>query len=1246
MRKLMIRIKSIIALGMVFALTTNSFDINQVVMVKAQENSILSNSKIEAEAFDQIYLASTEQIETPQGENENSEGDTQAITRTGNGSYTVYNNIDFGGNTTVFTARYDAESDFSGEIELWIDSTRSPDNTLSGGKQIGTFSTTSTDFYQTGYCNLDKPVSGVHNLYLVFKPDKDSSYTCKLNWFYFSKKINSIEISEPTKVKYHIGESIHAYNDVVIKAKYSDGTTGYEYIGKQEITGFNSTKPEPSQQITIAVRGYQASYPITILDDLLSITTPNKIPSVENGTPKTESALGLPSKVSILTLAGKSQVEVKWKLDAAGYDPAIKHSQDFKVTGSINLPQGVDNTKNLSLEVIIDVHALQADGFQFSFMSISDIHISSASKLSSNTFQKRNLLLALQDASYYKCGLISVVGDLTENGFKSEYSNLKQIMDTYNNITTYYTMGNHDVRYQSSFSSTVKNFNQGTGMSVSASKPYYDKWINGYHFIYLCTESNNKDSAYISDTQISWLDKKLSEKSVLSKPIFVFLHQPISLTLPTKTISNVSISDSVQDKKLLEVLGKYPQSILFNGHIHNELVGGRTLYNAKSCTMLRDGAAGKGSDNKGTDPEGMIVDVYSDKIVVNGRHFAKKTTIYQTTIMNHSNANLLLDKQAPTAPKNLSVTHKTDKQIMLSWEDSVDEYSTKYNNVGLAGYDIYKDGKYFASTRAINTYVISGLKSGTTYQFLVKAKDLAGNCSNCSNKLTVRTLYSNDAPSNLALKKSVKTSTTASGYSPSLAVDGKVTTKWISTKAYGSEWITVDFGKNYEVSRWVVKNAAASNDLISNNAKNYRLLGSTDGKSWTVLDTVFGNVSNVTDRYFDRKIARYVKLLYDNPSNYDEKVSSIAKLCELEVYGGNIFKEIITPTSINGLPYGVEKTAKGLNLPEKVSIQTSSGKILASVNWNMKNVSYDKKSTKPQTIQINGTVSLPAGVINPDNIKLNTMVKVTVSGEKLMKLTSKSNNLTVYLGKPQQISYQGILKSGKVATIPAAALQFKNSNNQVATVSTTGMITPKAPGKTTIKIIATINGVKLSSKEIQVFIPSNDASLSKLTVDGKTLDSFQGTNSKYYIVLPSTHKKIPKLKGTTTFTKAKITISNPSKLPGTAKIKVIAQDQITIKTYTVKYGYDKISSVKLTIDHTKIKKGGYAQLCISGYLKNKTVADVSSGKISYVVSNRKVLSVDKKGKLKGMAKGTAKVKVRVTLNGVTRTSNNITIKIK
>src|SRR5215813_3002400 len=89
------------------------------------------------------------------------------------------------------------------------------------------------------------------------------------------------------------------------------------------------------------------------------------------------------------------------------------------------------------------------------------------------------------------------------------------------------------------------------------------------------------------------------------------------------------------------------------------------------------------------------------------------------------------DTQAPTAPANLRVTIVTSTSVTLLWDASTD-------NVGVVQYEVLQNGVSIGGGSATNL-TITALTPGTSFTFLVRAKDAAGNVSALSNQVSATT---------------------------------------------------------------------------------------------------------------------------------------------------------------------------------------------------------------------------------------------------------------------------------------------------------------------------------------------------------------------------------------------------------------------------------------------------------------------------------------------------------------------------
>ena len=103
-----------------------------------------------------------------------------------------------------------------------------------------------------------------------------------------------------------------------------------------------------------------------------------------------------------------------------------------------------------------------------------------------------------------------------------------------------------------------------------------------------------------------------------------------------------------------------------------------------------------------------------------------------STDQTFTTANTGPDVTPPTAPTNLTAGASSSSELDLSWNASTD-------NVGVAGYKIFRGGSQVGTTTSATTYADTGLTSSTTYTYFVKAYDAAGNISSASNIATSTT---------------------------------------------------------------------------------------------------------------------------------------------------------------------------------------------------------------------------------------------------------------------------------------------------------------------------------------------------------------------------------------------------------------------------------------------------------------------------------------------------------------------------
>ena len=180
---------------------------------------------------------------------------------------------------------------------------------------------------------------------------------------------------------------------------------------------------------------------------------------------------------------------------------------------------------------------------------------------------------------------------------------------------------------------------------------------------------------------------------------------------------------------------------------------------------------------------------------------------------------------------------------------------------------------------------------------------------------------------------------------------------------------------------------------------------------------------------------------------------------------------ITAPSAITGIANGTANTAEALGLPTKVTLITNDGNVQANVTWYVAACSYDPAVTTRQTFTVNGNVTLPAGVVNPNSVELRTSISVTVNTAAsppppwypVSGVTLNKSSLTLEVNGPAQKLAATVQPS--YASYPY--VYWNSSDTAVARVDNTGLVTPVAPGQAIITA-TTAEGGKTASCTVTV----------------------------------------------------------------------------------------------------------------------------------------------------------------------------------
>ncbi|MTK06402.1 MAG: hypothetical protein F8N38_04825 [Hungatella sp.] len=149
-----------------------------------------------------------------------------------------------------------------------------------------------------------------------------------------------------------------------------------------------------------------------------------------------------------------------------------------------------------------------------------------------------------------------------------------------------------------------------------------------------------------------------------------------------------------------------------------------------------------------------------------------------------------------------------------------------------------------------------------------------------------------------------------------------------------------------------------------------------------------------------------------------------------EVLADKVLESIAPLPPVTAIPNGSAKTASDLNLPEHVTLVTDQGDVSADVTWAVALSSYDPDQKTAQTFEVEGTVSLPARVVNPNTVSLNITIEVTVDAQSTTdKILERINPLPSIKGITN-----GTAKTVTALGIPARVTLGTDAGNVQADV--------------------------------------------------------------------------------------------------------------------------------------------------------------------------------------------------------------------
>ncbi len=230
----------------------------------------------------------------------------------------------------------------------------------------------------------------------------------------------------------------------------------------------------------------------------------------------------------------------------------------------------------------------------------------------------------------------------------------------------------------------------------------------------------------VSGTTLSYIDTGLTPLTTYNYSVDAFdaegnysgLSAPVSITMPENEPPTTPQIISAED------FGPTHVTISWTASTDNVGIEGYTLYRNGTILSVVDAQTLTWDDF--TVEPGLTYSYSLDAFDAAGNHSALSTPIDVTVSIQ--------DTEPPSTPTGLSASATSPTQILLNWSASTD-------NVGVAGYTLYRDGA-FLTTVASSTlsYEDIDLQSNTSYSYTIDAFDQSGNYSLMSDTVQTTTL--------------------------------------------------------------------------------------------------------------------------------------------------------------------------------------------------------------------------------------------------------------------------------------------------------------------------------------------------------------------------------------------------------------------------------------------------------------------------------------------------------------------------
>lgn len=210
------------------------------------------------------------------------------------------------------------------------------------------------------------------------------------------------------------------------------------------------------------------------------------------------------------------------------------------------------------------------------FTVASDVHIQVPGDIQCHRMAKMlrtGYAVAEADANYKNLDGVVFAGDITDNGWHSEYLAFQSIMNAGLKEETQPMV----IIAKSHDCSTYKKDALDFFESLSGLTTDFHHVMNGFHFIGISTTHDRDTDDKYTETQLDWLDAQLAQAAAddPAKPIFVTHHEHVANTVYG---SREEYGEGWGTPEFYDIFARYPQIVDFSGHSHYPVNDPRSIW--------------------------------------------------------------------------------------------------------------------------------------------------------------------------------------------------------------------------------------------------------------------------------------------------------------------------------------------------------------------------------------------------------------------------------------------------------------------------------------------------------------------------------------------------------------------------------------------------------------------------------------------------------------------------------------------